>query len=294
MPTAHLDDRAIVSVSGPEAEHFLQNLITTDLSTLKGDEAAAGALLSPQGKILFDFLISRLGVDGFRLDTRAVLATDLVKRLMLHRLRAKVEVAAPVMQPIAVRWDTYLDTADHSLGSAAGGIYDTRFIGSPPVFRHYSSLPAADSPVEYWTSHRILFGVAESGTDYDPGDAFPHDVLLDKVGGLSFSKGCYVGQEVVSRMQHRGTARRRLMLVDSKASDDLPPKGTAVTVSNKPIGVLGSVVESMGMAVVRIDKVADALAAGQTIMAGETPVTLEFPEDMGLSLPDSGSRSEDA
>jgi folate-binding protein YgfZ len=293
MPSALLKDRAVILVSGPEAEHFLQNLITTDLDALKEEETAAGALLSPQGKILFDFLISRSGSVGFRVETRAALANDLVKRLTLYRLRAKAEIEGPAFQPVVVRWDTYMESDDNGIGPTLGGLYDMRF-NVPPVFRHYSDLPAPNATLAEWTFHRVLFGVAESGEDYDAGDVFPHDILFDKTGGLSFGKGCYVGQEVVSRMQHRGTARRRLMLVDGIATDNLPPKGSLLTAGGKPIGTMGSSVERDGIAIVRIDKVADALASGQTILAGEIPVTLEFPEGMGLTLPEASSGPEEA
>ena len=93
MPIALLKDRALISVSGPDAEHFLQNILTTDLDALAAGEAKPGALLSPQGKILFDFLISRAGENGFLLECRADVADDFVRRLMLYRLRAKVEIA---------------------------------------------------------------------------------------------------------------------------------------------------------------------------------------------------------
>src|SRR4051812_26275929 len=88
MPFASLEDRAVIAVSGPDAEHFLQNILTTDLDTLAPDTAKPGALLSPQGKILFDFLISRDGENGFRLECRTDVAGDFLRRLMLYKLRA--------------------------------------------------------------------------------------------------------------------------------------------------------------------------------------------------------------
>src|SRR6185312_14806155 len=101
-----------------------------------------------------------------------------------------------------------------------------------------------------WNAYRIATGVAESGADYALGDAFPHDVLLDQVGGIGFQKGCYVGQEVVSRMQHRGTARRRVLIVRGKAP--LPAPGAEITAGSRAIGALGSVSGNNGLAIVRI------------------------------------------
>src|SRR5690606_16965826 len=101
------------------------------------------------------------------------------------------------------------------------------------------TVAAADASSEDWTQLRILHGVAESGADYAAGDAFPHDVLLDQNGGVGFRKGCYVGQEVVSRMQHRGTARRRVLI--AKGDADLPASGTEVKAGERAIGTRGSI-----------------------------------------------------
>jgi folate-binding protein YgfZ len=131
--------------------------------------------------------------------------------------------------------------------------------------------------------------VAESGGDYALGDAFPHDVLLDQNGGVGFTKGCYVGQEVVSRMQHRGTARRRVMIVT--ASDDLPPAGSEIRTGGKPIGALGTVSGRHGLAIVRIDRVKDAIEAGQTIEAGDVALELSIPEWARYTLPETAAEA---
>jgi hypothetical protein len=122
-----------------------------------------------------------------------------------------------------------------------------------------------------------------SGADYALQDAFPHDILLDRDGGLSFRKGCYVGQEVVSRMQHRGTARRRVAQVS--ATSALPASGTELIAAGKPVGTLGTVVGSRGLAIVRIDRVGDALARSQAITAGDIDVTLSLPAWSELAFP---------
>jgi folate-binding protein YgfZ len=282
MPTAHLDDRAIVSVSGPDAEHFLQNIVTADLDALTPGEAKPSALLAPQGKILFDFLVSRNGVDAFRLECRADIADDFVRRLTLYKLRAKVEISNSGPHAVAVSWDMYRDP-----NVIEGGLYDPRF--SPDVLRHYEALPPATETAQDWHHYRIIEGIAESGTDYDLGEVFPHDVLLDLIGAVGFKKGCYIGQEVVSRMQHRGTARRRVMVADS--TDELPPAGTDITVEGRPIGTLASAIDFDGLAIVRIDKVADAWAKDLPILAAGLPLTLEVPELWPYTMPTS---SEDA
>ncbi|RVD50014.1 folate-binding protein YgfZ, partial [Mesorhizobium sp. M7A.F.Ca.ET.027.03.2.1] len=209
MPFAQLKDRALVSVSGPDAEHFLQNILTTDLDILAPGEAKPGALLTPQGKILFDFLISRTGENAFRLECRADISDDFIRRLTLYKLRAKVEIAKSDQAFVTVAWG-HESTPSQSDSTAAA---DTRF-PKGAVTRSYGETDER-SDLAAWQAFRIAGGIAESGSDYQLGDAFPHDVLLDETGGVGFKKGCYVGQEVVSRMQHRGTARRRVLIVSA-------------------------------------------------------------------------------
>ncbi len=133
----------------------------------------------------------------------------------------------------------------------------------------------------------MLAGIAESGSDFALQDAFPHDVLFDLTGGVSFRKGCYVGQEVVSRMQHRGTARRRVVVVTADAA--LPAAGTELLTGGKPIGTLGTVAGNRGLAIVRIDRAGEAIASATPILAGETAVSLSLPSWTGLAFPTSAA-----
>ncbi|MBO9097915.1 MULTISPECIES: CAF17-like 4Fe-4S cluster assembly/insertion protein YgfZ [unclassified Rhizobium] len=271
MPAVFLNDRSLLRIIGADAESFLQNLITTDLGALAADEARPGALLTPQGKIMFDFMIWRDG-DGFVVETDSVQGEALLKRLSMYRLRAAVEITASDEQGVTVSW-----------GDAGNGGYaDSRFAKAGVALQR---LPGAhgDDPVAIYDAARIAAGVPSSGIDFSLQDAFPHDVLMDLNGGLSFRKGCYVGQEVVSRMQHRGTARKRLVLVS--ADSDLPETGTVLLAGGKPIGTLGSVSANRGLAIVRIDRAGEAMASDTPILAGELPVALALPAWSGLSFP---------
>lgn len=313
MPCALLTDRAVVLVSGPNAEHFLQNILTIDLDRLENGQAKPGALLTPQGKILFDFLVSRAGESAFRLDCRADIADDFVRRLMLYRLRAKAEIAKQDQTVVTVAWnsDSKASESDSSRsGTDSGSVADLRF-RLEPVFRVYSAVippplaspkgegdsevPVSPSPLrervrdggtqaDTYAALRIAHGIAESGSDYQLGDAFPHDVLLDQTGGVGFQKGCYVGQEVVSRMQHRGTARRRVLLVSADAA--LPAPGTELTVDGRNVGTLGSVDGTSGLAIVRIDRVKAAMDDGKAILAGDVPVALSIPAWAKFAFPE--------
>ncbi|MCR4266887.1 folate-binding protein YgfZ [Nitratireductor sp. ZSWI3] len=281
MPTCHLDHRAILRVSGPEAEHFLQNIVTTDLAGLATGEALPGALLTPQGKILFDFLVSRAGPETFRLDCRADIAADFMRRLMLYRLRAKVEISQEDQPVVAVSWGS-----DSAAPEADWSVADRRFPEQLSVTRHYDDTPPATVGHAAWVALRIANAVAESGSDFALGDAFPHDVLYDQNGGVGLRKGCYVGQEVVSRMQHRGTARRRLLIATATAA--LPATGTELTVDGRTLGALGSVEGATGLAIARIDRVKDAMDAGKPILAGEVEVALAIPGWARFAFPESG------
>jgi folate-binding protein YgfZ len=269
MPTASLKDRAILSVSGPDAAHFLQNIVTADLDTLAAGEAKPSALLAPQGKILFDFLVSRNNEDDFLLECRADVADDFLRRLMLYRLRAKVEISKQEESVVAVSWET--DSIPSETDSS--WLRDSRFPASAPAWRSYAPQPS-DATVEAWHAFRIASGIAESGDDFALGDAFPHDVLLDQFAGVGFRKGCYVGQEVVSRMQHRGTARRRMLIV---SGERLPAPGTDITVNGRAIGKLGSTAGGRGLAILRIDRVKDALDSGAPIEADGVALSVEIP-----------------
>jgi folate-binding protein YgfZ len=270
MPAVFLKDRALIRVSGTEAQVFLQNLITTDIVSLGTDETRPGALLTPQGKILFDFMIWRDG-DDFVMETDGSQRDALTKRLMMYKLRAAVTLAADG-EGVTVSWGD----------NVATGFRDSRFAKAEIAVSRIPGQHGGDDVAAY-DALRAAHGVAVSGSDYALQDAFPHDVLMDLNGGLSFKKGCYVGQEVVSRMQHRGTARRRVVTISS--AEPLPASGTEITASGKPIGTLGSVVGHSGLAIIRTDRAGDAMASGTPLLAGDIAVTVALPAWSGLVFP---------
>lgn len=274
--TANLNNRAIVLITGEEAEKFLQAVITTDILNLNTDDLKPGALLTPQGKIMFDFLISRIE-NGFRLDMPEEIAESFIKRLMLYRLRSKVEITQSSESLIGVSWQN-----DSGFLENLSAKRDLRFPESLNVRRIYGQ-QFTENNIEGWTHLRIINGIAEGGSDFAYHDMFPHDVNFDQIGGVSFTKGCFIGQEVVSRMQHRGTARRRAMVVTATTS--LPQKGTSLTVGEREIGMLGEVSDTQAIAFVRIDRVQEALNSQSPIMAGDTEVILTIPPTAKYTMP---------
>ncbi|SFV06248.1 hypothetical protein SAMN02799631_04383 [Methylobacterium sp. 174MFSha1.1] len=274
MPLALLPDRAVVAVTGADASSFLQGLLTCNVETLPGGEARLGALLSPQGKILFDFLVSR-APDGFHLDVARDRVPDLVKRLTLYKLRAQVAVQA---LPLAV-------AAGWGGEAPASALRDGRLAALGwRLHAPEGEAPAADADAGTYAAHRIGLGVPEAGVDFAFGDAFPHEALMDQLGGVDFKKGCYVGQEVVSRMQHRGTARTRIVPLIYR-DGEAAPSGEPVTAGERTLGQTGSGAGSRGLAMLRIDRLGEALAAGETVLAGGRAVTVEKPGFASFAWP---------
>lgn len=282
MPSALLADRRLIRVSGTGAEEFLNNLITADVENLPEGEARAAALLTPQGKILFDFLIWRDGGD-YLIETGVAEQDALLRRLTMYKLRAPVDLKAETVEGVSVFWNETAPTA---------GIRDGRF-GKGGIDLYRMPGASASGDIAAYDALRIEHGIAESGRDYALQDAFPHDVLMDVNDGVSFKKGCFVGQEVVSRMKHRGTARRRVVTVSAEGA--LAASGTEITADGKPVGALGTVCGNRALAIVRIDRIADALASGTPLLAETVPVTVALPAWSGLSFPaaDPAARAED-
>lgn len=272
MSSAFLPQQRQIEITGKDAQEFLNNLITTDVENLPENEVRAGALLTPQGKILFDFLVSR-EADGFILETDSSQLDALIRRLTMYKLRAAVEIKPHAQDGVSVFWDG---------DKPEGAKLDSRF-AKADIELYRAAGASASGAIEPYDALRISAGIVHSGADYALQDAFPHDVLMDVNDGVSFKKGCFVGQEVVSRMKHRGTARRRVVIVEANAP--LPAGGTDLTANGKTIGTLGSVSGNNGLAIVRIDRVADALSTETPILAGETTVKLTLPAWSGLSFP---------
>ncbi|MGY4626497.1 CAF17-like 4Fe-4S cluster assembly/insertion protein YgfZ [Bradyrhizobium sp. USDA 4486] len=280
MRSAFLPDRGVVKVAGEDARNFLNGLITTDVDRLKPGLGRFGALLTPQGKIIVDFLITEVPAGhggGFLIDCPKPLAEGLATKLKFYKLRAKVTVeildlgvlAAWGGQPAAQPDLAFADPRNAELG--------IRILIPEDLKQKLSDLIGAELvDAAKYEAHRIALGVPRGGLDFMYSDAFPHETNMDRLAGVDFDKGCYVGQEVVSRMQHRGTARTRSVKV---LLDDLSPEvGVSVMAGDKQVGTMGSSAQGKGIALVRIDRVADALDAGQPLTAGGLPLTLAEPD----------------
>jgi folate-binding protein YgfZ len=296
MKAALLPDRGVVKVDGDDARKFLNGLVTSDIAKMTPEAASFTALLTPQGKIIVDFILTEAPPTdggGFFLDCPRALAPTLLQRLNFYKLRAKVmiEDLSETLGVLAV-WD----------GDAAteyGLCYrDPRLAALglrcmlPP---HLAADAAADLGAELveasaYEAHRIALGVPRGGLDFIYGDAFPHETDMDQFGGVDFDKGCFVGQEVVSRIEHRGTARSRVVPV---AFDGFAPEaGTPVSAGGKAVGTFGSGAQGRGLAMLRLDRVGDAVAAGEPLVAGGVQIRLVKPAWAQFAWPDEASAAE--
>jgi len=282
MKAAFLPDRGVVKIAGDDARAFLNNLITSDIDELTPGKARFGALLTPQGKIVADFLVTEAPAGhggGLLIDCPRELAQPLTTKLGFYKLRAKVTVenlsdglgvlaiwdGEPAMKPDL----TFADPRSAALG--------TRILVPADLAEKTASVLGAELVDEAsYEAHRIACGVPRGGIDFAYGDAFPHETNMDRMAGVDFDKGCYIGQEVVSRMQHRGTARTRIVAVTLDGTT--PMAGTEIRAADKPVGTMGSSAGNHGLALVRADRATDALDAGATLLAGDITVRLADPE----------------
>jgi folate-binding protein YgfZ len=286
MKAAFLPDRGVIKVSGADARGFLNNLVTSELEQVKPGIGRFGALLTPQGKIVADFLVTEAPGDdggGFLIDCAGALAQGFADKLGFYKLRARVVVEnlSDRLGVLAV-WDgepatkpgpAFADPRDIRLG--------WRILVPVQLAKKAATLIGAEMvEIAAYDARRIACGVPRGGIDFSYGDAFPHETNMDRLHGVDFDKGCYVGQEVVSRMQHRGTARTRIvrLVLDSVR----PEAGVEIRAGDKPIGTMGSSADSAGLALLRLDRAADALDAAVPLMAGGIAVRLAEPDDVRI------------
>lgn len=284
MKAAFLPDRGVIKVSGEDARNFLNGLVTTDVTLVRPGVGRFGALLTPQGKITVDFLITEAPAGhggGFLLDVSRPLAKGFVDKLKFYKLRAKAEVEdLSDSMGVLAAWDgepamkpdlSFADPRNEALG--------WRILVPEELKQKVADVVGADLVDSgAYEAHRIRAGAPRGGLDFMYSDAFPHETNMDRLHGVDFGKGCFVGQEVVSRMQHRGTARTRTVKI---ILDDFSPEvGLPVMAGDKQVGTVGSTAGDRGLALIRIDRAADALEAGVKLTAGGLPIRIAEPDEL--------------
>jgi tRNA-modifying protein YgfZ len=309
MKSALLTERGVIKVVGDDARKFLHGLVTADVLDLTPGEARFCALLTPQGKIIADFLVTEAPANaggGFFLDVERTQIASLLDKLNLYKLRAKIiaEDLSDVLGVLAAWNGTSRGgslPAANEAGEPIGLSYvDPRLpalglrIMLPP---HRAAAAAAALGAELadaaaYEAHRIALGIPRGGLDFAYGDAFPHEADMDQLGGVDFQKGCYIGQEVVSRMEHRGTARSRAVPIQYDDDGTAPERAAPVVAGDRTLGAMGSAAAGRGIALLRLDRVADALANGETLMAAGVAVHPIKPDWAKFAFPGESRAAE--
>ena len=260
---AILPDRAVIRLAGDDRRHFLQGLITQDIDALAPGRPIFAALLTPQGKILLDFFIIEAG-ETFLIDVARAAAPDLARRLAMYKLRAKVAIEI-----------------DEGLGVAASA----EEISGPRAFRDprlaamgwRAVVPAGDDATgaNDYDGRRLALGVPECGKDYGPDEMFLLDVNYDALNAVSYKKGCFVGQEVTSRMKRKGEVRRRTLIAQFDGA--APAPGSAVAAGDSTLGETLSGADGKALALIRLDRWEKAKAAGNAPTAEDRDMQLAIP-----------------
>jgi tRNA-modifying protein YgfZ len=296
MKASLLPDRSIVRFAGDDARAFLNSLFTANISTLAAGESRYSALLTAQGKLIIDAFISQAPAEkgeGFYFDTPKSQRETFLLKMKGYNLRKKyaVEDLSDTLAIMAV-WD----------GAAATAKYPCHTDPRLPALGQRIMLPPGEAaavaagigaelvPADAYEAHRIALGIPQGDLDFAYGDAFPHEADMDQLNGIDFKKGCFVGQEVVQRMERRHTARTRVVPVTFDGAT--PSAGAEVTAAEKSVGTIGSTVNGRGLALLRLDRAEDALAAGHALKAGDVTLHLVKPDWVQFPFPGEAKPGE--
>lgn len=269
----HLVNRGIIEITGEDKASFLQGLITNDIQRVHPSKAIYSALLTPQGRFLYDFfIIEREG--AYLLDGEEKRLDALLKKLDLYKLRSKVTLQKRPDLKVYALWDereemyppsSYKDPRLDALGA--------RMIEASPPPDFQSTSPTA------YDLHRLRLGVPEGGTDLIPEKSILLESGLDELNGISWTKGCYMGQELTARTKYRGLVRKRLFPITFEGSP--PLFGEPIFKQGQPVGEMRTHNKNYGLALLRIE----SLKEGQDFYCGETKLTPYIPDWMRVEEP---------
>ena len=286
-----LPERVITRVHGPDAREFLQNVVTNDLDRLDGGRALYAALLTPQGMYLHDFLLTE--ADGaILLDSERERQPDLARKLALYRLRSKATIeidgglavgvgfgaqAAQAMELDGARGQArnldegvvFVDPRSEELGIRA-------FLPEARLAAFFAAAGFTQGSRDDYDRERLAAGIPDGSRDLVIGRSYLLESNFDLLDGVSFSKGCYIGQENTARQRYRGTVRRRLARVTVTAGP-VPDPGTPIRLGNRDVGTMRSSQGSEGLAHVRLAPIAEAAEAGQELDCGDAKLRILTP-----------------
>lgn len=266
MQLAHLPDRAVIEVTGEDRVSFLQGLVSNDVALAVPGRAVWAALLTPQGKWLADFFIL---ADGERLllDVEAAQAAMVAQKLSRFRLRSKAALRVTEMA-VHVAWDG--DWTGGGIAAPDPRLPDAgwRVLADSPL--------AANSDAAAWDAHRLALGLPDGSRDMEAEKSLLLEAGFDELNGASWSKGCYMGQELTARTKYRGLIKRRLVPV--AVEGPLPAPGTPIVLGEKEVGTMRSGRGARGLATLRLEALHAPLRAGEAVLAAQVPDWMRLPE----------------
>lgn len=267
--------RSVLRVAGEDADGFLDALVTNDVPRATPDTPVYAGLLSPQGKVITDFVAFR-GEDGaLLLDVDAIRAEDLLRRLTLYRLRRKIEIT-----DVSNRFHVVVHT-DAQTGLPADPRRADGSIGARVL---EAAAPMNPDPLTDYAALLVAAGVPDLAVDAAPEEVFALEALFEELNGVNFQKGCFIGQENVSRMKRRATTRRKFCRIVFEGA--APAFGTEVIAGPAQLGSVRSGVDGRAIALLRLDRAIEAAEKNITLTAGEIPVRLDPPA--WLIMPEHG------
>ncbi len=272
---AHLPDRAVLAITGADRITFLNGLVSNDVALAAPGRAVWAALLTPQGKWLADFFIFS-EADHLLLDCAADQTTMVAGRLARFRLRAAAEIATA---PLAVHAAWGAGAAPPQAASAIAAP-DPRL--PEAGWRILAPAPlAANATLHLWDSHRLALGLPDGARDLEPEKTVLLEAGFDELGGISWTKGCYMGQELTARTRYRGLLKRRLVPVH--AATPLPAHGTPVSAGTREVGEMRSSLGTRGLAMLRLDALGVPLQADGVAIVPRIPDWMKLPEAAGAT-----------
>ena len=291
-----LPDRAVIRVSGPDRVSFLQGLVSNNIETITADKSGYGALLTPQGKFLFDFFVYQQDEDSLLIECErgenGERAAELFKKLRMYKLRAKVELTdvTESYDVIAVFGDDALSTlsldlAPGTTGHLAEGIkavdprlsaIGARILLPKNSLAEMAAIGASESDVETYHQLRVSLGLPNGSEELEIEKSILLENGFEELGGVDFKKGCYMGQELTARTKYRGLVRKRLLPI--KIDGSAPEAGTAIMNGDKEAGIIRSIHGDHGLALIRLERISD----DADLRASDAKITVVVPDWVSL------------
>jgi folate-binding protein YgfZ len=265
-----LPERAVIAVEGDDRVAFLQGLVSNDIETVRFGRAVWAALLTAQGKWLADFFVNTHG-DALLLDCEATQVPMLIQRLSRYRLRMKASLRAEPTLHVYVAWGGRPDVEGVIAPDPRLPDFAWRILSAKPLL--------ANATPQDWDRYRLAAGLPDGSKDLEADRSVLLEAGFDELAGVSWSKGCYMGQELTARTKYRGLVKRRLVPV--AVEGPLPPPGSPILKDGVEVGTMRSGRDGIGLASLRLDAIGTTLRCGDATLVPSVPGWLRLPEKAG-------------